>query len=337
MKPDLIVRTREPLNIEGRAELLMGQETPVEHFLQRSHGPVPDVALASWRLLVDGLVRSPLSLSHAELVTMSAETRRLVLECSGNGRHYFDPPVPGLPWGRAALGQARWTGTRLDAVLDRAGLLDAAAHVILYGLDPAPPGKPPFVRSLPLASVRERGVLLAWAMNGEVLTPAHGFPLRVVVPGWMGQHWMKWVTRVEVSAAQAEGFYMREEYCLDGEMIRGPRVKALTSSPADGARLRDRVLRASGIAWAGEAEVSRVEVSVDGGASWHDAQLAVYGGRGAWRRWDLDLELPVEASGTVTVLVRATDDRGRTQPERGAWNPLGYLWDGWDRFTVTLP
>ena len=116
---------------------------------------------------------------------------------------------------------------------------------------------------------------------------------------------------------------MRDEYCLDGEMIRGPRAKALISSPADGAVLRDRVVRASGIAWAGEAEVTRVEVSVDGGESWHDAQLAAYGGRGAWRRWDLDLEVPAGVSGAVTVLARATDDRGRTQPARGEWNPLG--------------
>ena len=110
---------------------------------------------------------------------------------------------------------------------------------------------------------------------------------------------------------------MRDEYRLDGEMIRGPRAKALISSPADGAVLRDRVVRASGIAWAGEAEVSRVELSVDQGESWHHAQLAGYGGRGAWRRWDLDLDVPADVSGAVTVLARATDDRGRTQPAQG--------------------
>jgi sulfite oxidase len=334
MKPDLIVRTQEPLNVEGRAELLMGQETPVEHFFERSHGPVPDVDLAAWRLRIEGLVAAPLTFDHAEVVSLPAETRRLLLECAGNGRRFFDPPAPGLAWGRAALGQARWTGTRLDALLDRAGLSDQAAHVIVHGLGPVLPGKPAFVRSMPIADVRARGVLLAWAMNGEPLTPPHGFPLRVVVPGWTGQHWMKWLTRIEVSAVEADGFYMREEYCLEGAMIRGPRVKALISSPADGAILRDRVVRASGIAWAGETEVSRVELSIDRGDSWHHAQLAAYGGRGAWRRWDLDLELPVNASGAVTVLARATDDRGLTQPETREWNPKGYLWDGWDSVTV---
>ncbi len=235
MKPDLIVRSQEPLNIEGRAELLMGQETPVEHFLQRSHGPVPDVDLASWRLRLEGLVSAPLALDHAEVVSLPAETRRLLLECAGNGRRFFDPPTPGLAWGRAAVGQARWTGTRLDALLDRAGLADGAAHVVFHGLGPAQAGKPAFVRSLPVADVRARGVLLAWAMNGEALTPPHGFPLRVVVPGWTGQHWMKWLTRIEVTATEASGYYMRDEYCLDGVMIRGPRAKALISSPADGA------------------------------------------------------------------------------------------------------
>ena len=336
MKPDLIVRSQEPLNIECRAELLMGQETPVEHFLQRSHGPVPDVDLASWRLRIEGLVRAPLELDHPEVVSLPAETRRLVLECAGNGRRFFDPPTPGLAWGRAAVGQARWTGTRLDALLDRAGLAEEAAHVVLHGLGPAPAGKPVFVRSLPVADVRARGVLLAWAMNGEALTPPHGFPLRVVVPGWTGQHWMKWLTRIDVTATEASGFYMRDEYCLDGAMIRGPRAKALICSPIDGTPLRDRVVRASGIAWAGEAEITRVEVSVDGAANWHDAHVAAYGGRGAWRRWELDLEVPAGVSGPVTVLARATDDRGRTQPERGQWNPLGYLWDGWDRIAVLL-
>jgi len=335
MKPDLIVRTEEPLNIEGRAELLMGQETPVEHFFLRSHGPIPDVDAAAWRLRVEGLVQAPLSLALAEVTTLPAETRRLILECAGNGRRFFDPPARGLTWGRAALGQARWTGTRLDALLDRAGLADAAVHVEFHGLGPVVAGKPAFVRSLPIADVRARGVLLAWAMNGESLIPAHGFPLRVVVPGWTGQHWLKWLTRIEVTAAPADGLYMRDEYCLDGEMIRGPRAKALISSPADGAALRDGVLRASGIAWAGEAEVSRVEVSIDQGESWHHAQLAGYGGRGAWRRWDLDLDVPAGVSGPVTVLARATDDRGRTQPPNGEWNELGYLWDGYDQITVS--
>ena len=185
--------------------------------------------------------------------------------------------------------------------------------------------------------MRARGVLLAWAMNGEPLPLAHGFPLRVVVPGWTGQHWMKWLTRIDVTAGEADGPYMREHYCLDGAMIRGSRAKALITSPADRAVLRDRVVRASGIAWAGEAEVARVALSLDHGDSWHDAQLAAYGGHGAWRRWDVEVEVPADVSGTVTVLARATDNRGRTQPAQGVWNPQGNLWDGWDRATLTLP
>lgn len=335
MKPDLIVRTEDPLNIEGRAELLMGQETPLEHFFLRSHGPIPAVDRAAWRLEVVGLVGTPLSLSLEDVVALPATTRRLVLECAGNGRRFFDPPARGLAWGRAAVAQARWTGTRLDGVLERAGLDERAAHVVFHGLGAAPAGKSEFVRSLPLTAVRERGVLLAWAMNGEALTPAHGFPLRVVTPGWTGQHWMKWLTRIEVTSTASDGVYMRDEYCLDGQMIRGPRVRALITSPADGATLRDCVVRAGGIAWAGETEVARVEMSVDDGQTWHEAQLAGYGGDGAWRRWDLDLPVPADATGPVTVLARATDDRGHTQPACGTWNELGYLWNGWDRITVT--
>lgn len=336
-KPDLPVRTREPLNIEGRAELLMGHETPVEHFFLRSHGPVPHVDAAAWRLRVEGLVKRPLELDYAAVTAMPAVTRRLVLECAGNGRRFFDPPAAGLPWGPAALGQARWTGTRLDALLDTAGLGDPSAHVVFHALGDPAPGKPAYLRSLPVGEIRDREVLVAWAMNGEPLEPAHGAPLRVVVPGWHGQHWVKWLTRLEVTRDEAAGLYMRDEYrAVDGTMLRGPGVKSLITSPADGATLGHRMLGLSGIAWAGEREVARVEVSLDGGASWQDAQLAAFGGQGAWRRWDLNVELEAEAAGEVTIAVRATDDRGRTQPERPEWHPLGYLWNGYHTITITM-
>ena len=336
MKPDLIIRTHDPLNIEGRAELLMGHETPVEHFFVHSHGATPAVDLATWRLTIDGLVRAPLTLDYDTVTAMPPETRRLVLECAGNGRRFFEPAARGLKWGPAAIGQARWTGTRLDSLLDRAGLAPGAAHVIFHPLGAPTAGQPPYLRSLPLADVRARGVLLAWAMGGETLLPSHGFPLRVVVPGWTGQHWVKWIARVEVSETPAAGFYMADEYlAADGAMLRGGHVKSLITSPADGARLRHGMLGLSGIAWAGEREVARVEVSTDGGATWRDATLSSHGGRGAWRRWDLNVELGDEAMEALTAAVRATDDRGDIQPERSEWNRLGYLWNGYHTVTIT--
>jgi DMSO/TMAO reductase YedYZ molybdopterin-dependent catalytic subunit len=336
-KPDLPVRTADPLNIEGRVELLMGHETPVEHFFLRSHGAIPDIDAASWRLTIDGLVKTALSLGYDEVTTLPAETRRLVLECSGNGRANFTPPAKGLPWGPAAVGQARWTGTRLDALLDRAGLADGAAHVVFHPLGQPGAGKPMFVRSIPLDDVRERGVLLAWAMGGETLLPAHGYPLRVAVPGWNGQHWVKWLTRIEVAREPAAGFYMDEEYRgVDGTPIGGGHVKSLITWPADGARLRHRMLGLSGIAWAGEREIARVEASVDGGATWRDATLSSHGGSGAWRRWDLNVELDAGVSGEIVAAVRATDDLGRTQPEVAEWNPLGYLWNGYHTIRVVV-
>jgi sulfite oxidase len=335
MKADLIIRTEDPLNIEGRAELLMGHETPVEHFFVRSHGAIPAVDLSSWRLTIDGLVRVPLALDFDTVIALPPETRRLVLECAGNGRSFFAPAAKGLEWGPAAIGQARWTGTRLDGLLDRAGLAPGARHVIFHPLGAPAAGKPPYVRSLPLADVRARGVLLAWEMGGETLLPSHGFPLRVVVPGWTGQHWVKWISRVEVSDAPAAGLYMADEYVsADGSMLRGGRVKSLITSPADGARLRHGMLSLSGIAWAGEREVARVEVSIDGGQTWREATLSAHGGSGAWRRWDLNVELGDDAREYV-ITVRATDDHGRTQPERSDWNPLGYLWDGYHTVKIT--
>lgn len=337
LKPDLPVRTSDPLNIESRVDLLMGHETPVEHFFLRSHGAIPDVDVATWRLTIDGLVTTPQVLDYETVTAMPPETRRLVLECSGNGRSYFDPPAKGLAWGPAAVSQARWTGTRLDALLDRAGLAPDAAHVVLHPLGAPGAGKPPYLRSLPIAEVRRREALLAWTMAGERLQPPHGFPLRVVVPGWNGQHWVKWLTRIEVTRDPVRGFYMDEEYRGDdGAPIGGGRVKSLVTWPADGARLGHRMLGLSGIAWAGERDVARVEASIDGGATWRDATLSAHGGRGAWRRWDLNVELDAAVSGEVVVAVRATDDLGARQPEVAKWNPLGYLWNGYHTITVVV-
>lgn len=337
MKPDLTVRTADPLNIESRVDFLMGHETPVEHFFLRSHGAIPEIDAATWRLTIDGLVSTPLALDYDMVTAMPAETRRLVLECSGNGRSYFDPPAKGLAWGPAAVSQARWTGTRLDALLDRAGLAPDAAHVVFHPLGVPGAGKPPYMRSLPIADVRRREVLLAWDMAGERLTPPHGFPLRVVVPGWNGQHWVKWLSRVEVSREPARGLYMDEEYRGDdGTPIGGGHVKSLITWPADGARLRHRMLGLSGIAWAGEREVVRVEVSTDDGTTWREATASAHGGRGAWRRWDLNVELDEGVSGELVIAVRATDDLGRTQPGVAKWNPLGYLWNGYHRIRITM-
>jgi sulfite oxidase len=334
-KPDLPVRTADPLNIEGRVDLLMGHETPVEHFFLRSHGAIPEIDVSAWRLAIDGLVATPLSLDYDAVTAMPAETRRLVLECSGNGRSHFNPPAKGLAWGPAAVGQARWTGTRLDALLDRAGLAPDAAHVVFHPLGAPGAGKPPYLRSLPIADVRRRGVLLAWDMAGERLIPAHGFPLRVVVPGWNGQHWVKWLTRIEVAREPAHGVYMDDEYRdEDGTPIGGGHVKSLITWPADGARLRHRMLGLSGIAWAGEREVTRVEASIDGGATWREAALSAHGGSGAWRRWDVNVELDDSVSGELVVAARATDCRGHTQPAAGKWNPLGYLWNGYHTIRI---
>ena len=284
---------------------------------------------------MDGLVDEPLTLDYEALTAMPGATRRLVLECAANGRRFYDPPVPGVAWGRGAVAQARWTGVSLEALLTQGRIRAGATHVVFHSLEQPDDGGRAFVRSLPIDDVAARGVLLAWNMNGETLTPAHGFPLRVVVPGWTGQHWVKWLTRIEARDAAPAAPSMQDEFRMqDGAMIRGGGPKSIISSPADGARVRDRIVRPSGIAWAGEAEIASVAVSADGGRTWHEAQLAAYGGNGAWRRWEAEVTLPDDIAGEVAVVALATDDRGRTQPERPEWNPGGYLWNGWDRVTV---
>ena len=335
-KPELTVRTELPLNLETHVERLVDDVTPVERFFVRSHGAVPAVDLASWRLDVRGLVHAPLSIDHAALRALPSVTRTLMLECAGNGRAAYEPPARGLAWGRGAVSQASWTGVLLADLLGQVGISPGGRHVRLEGADPPVKDNPQYLRSIPLEDVAARGVLLAWAMNGEPLTPAHGFPLRVVVPGWTGQHWMKWLTSIEVAATPSPGKFMADEYTLPGPgggmaPIRGSRVKSLIATPLEGETRSGDSVHVTGLAWAGEADIARVEISIDDGTTWLPARLRP-GGQGTWTRWNADVH--AAGPGAITVLARATDTRGDTQPRRAEWNPMGYLWNGYDRVTL---
>jgi DMSO/TMAO reductase YedYZ molybdopterin-dependent catalytic subunit len=314
--PDLIVRRADPLNCEvALPRLILGAVTPNDRFYIRSHFPVPATDPERWHLRVHGLVKTPLELSLRQIRRMPSQKRVVTLECAGNGRSFFDPPIEGEQWALGAVSTAEWKGVSLSAVLRRAGLPAGATHLVFRGADG------PFERGLSLADARHAHVLLAYAMNGKPLPAHHGNPLRVIVPGWYGVASVKWLTEIEVTGGHFEGYFQTERYIYgSSEAVTQMRVRSLITTPVDHATVGAGKLVVRGLAWSGWGRVARVELAVDGGP-WRRARL--FGSSAhAWRRWEQTVQ--VGRSSQTVIRSRATDASGATQPDQAAWNPLGY-------------
>jgi sulfite oxidase len=341
-RADLIVHQDEPFNAEtGPAALAAGPLTATDAFYVRGHGAVPEIDPTEWRLRVDGAVGRELELSLATLrEAFRVREVTATLQCAGNRRAGLLAirDIPGeAPWGPGATGTATWTGVALSDVLALADPLRETGHVGFGGADVCPEADPAqrFGGSIPLDKARRPEVLLAWAMNGEPLPPVHGAPLRVVVPGYIGARSVKWLERVEVRATPWPGYFQHVAYRLlpeDGTPGPGAgmplglvALNADVLSPADGATVAAGPVEVRGYAFAGgERHVARVDVSLDGGASWRQAELLDDLGRWAWRQWRTTVDL---APGEHEIVVRAWDSSAATQPEDEAalWNPKGYV------------
>lgn len=348
----MTVHSAQPYNAEPPRTALAGLDlTPVDAFYHRNHAatmPRPDPA--AWTLRVDGLVERPATFSlgclrarfreHAEIVT---------LQCAGNRRAGLAEvaDLPGeTPWGPGATGTARWAGVRLADVLRDVGVEADGTDVVLTGADVSDePGDPePYAVSVPLEKALAPEVLLAWSMNDAPLPAAHGAPVRVVVPGWIGARSVKWLERVAVADGPAQGHFQAVAYRLlpaDATPARGRgvplgaiAVNADVLAPADGATVRAGPVHITGYALAGgDRTVVRVDVSTDDGTTWAQADLAPAASRWSWRHWHADLDLP---PGTTRVVARAWDSAAGTQPSDPAqlWNPKGYVNNAWARVTL---
>ncbi len=341
-RDDLLVHEEEPFNAEtGRAALAEASLTATDAFYVRGHGNVPEVDTAAWRLRVHGLVERELELSLATLRERLQEHEvTATLQCAGNRRAGLIAirDIPGeAPWGPGATGTAKWAGVALADVLALASPLPEAAHVGFHGADLCPEARPAqrFGGSIPLDKASRREVLLAWTMNGEPLPPVHGAPLRVVVPGYIGARSVKWLERIELRSTPWEGYFQHVVYrLLPEDAAPGPGVgmplglvalNADVLSPDDGDTVVAGPVEVRGYAFAGgERHVARVDVSLDAGASWSQAELLEDLGRWAWRHWRMTVDL---APGEHEILVRAWDSSAATQPEDEAalWNPKGYV------------
>jgi DMSO/TMAO reductase YedYZ molybdopterin-dependent catalytic subunit len=330
----LVVHRAHPLNCETSIPALIGGVVmPNAHFYVRNHFQIPALEVSTWRLTVGGLVDRPLNLSLRDLHAMPSQTQIVTLECAGNGRSLLHPAVGGEQWGLGAVSTAEWTGVPLTEVLDRAGVHTGARQVLFRGADggtvDSRNGTFRFERSLSLDDARDSGALLAYAMNGEPLPVQHGYPLRLVVPGWYGVASVKWLTEIEIIDRAFDGFFQTDRYFYeserDGRMVREPvtlqRVRALITEPAADQEVEHGDLVIRGVAWSGAAPIARVEVSV-GGGPWLQARLVGERRRHSWQWWELITR--IEPPGATTLRARATDLAGRTQPEQPEWNRLGY-------------
>lgn len=349
-KQGMIVRAARPEDLEMPLGFFGDYLTPAEHLFVRTHTYVPQVSLSAWSLKVDGEVSSPLTLSLAGLKQLPRAELAAVIECAGNGRGLYDPPMPGLQWTYGAVGNARWTGVRLADVLKQAGVKGSGREVLFDGLDTTPGTMPKFQRTIPLAKALDRDTLLAYEMNGGPLPLQHGYPLRLVVPGWASDSWTKWVTRITVLEHEFDGFFMKTAYRHPGKPVRpgepvpadkmqpvtSLRVKSVIASPADGATVvPGQPVRISGTAWAGDAgPVEAVEVSMDGGRKWSAARLSGERTQFGWRLWSAEWR-PVREQ-YYTIMVRARTASGDMQPLAQEWNPSGYQWNVAHRIGVNV-
>ena len=343
----MILRSFRFVDLESPVEYFNTWLTPVPHFFVRNHMHEPsELDPADWRLSLAGEVEKPFTLSLAELSKLETHSVVNTLECAGNGRSLHRPQVPGVQWGKGAVGTARFSGPRLRDILHRARVKSTGRHVMFRGLDEVPGKVPPFIRSIPIEKALDADTLIATHMNGSPLTRHHGFPARALVPGWIGAASCKWITEIRVLDREFAGNFMSPAYRMPNQAVKpgdtvkpedthpvtALSVKSVISGPIDGAHLKAGRVAVHGAAWAGESDIAKVEISTDGGANWSAATLGRGQAHYAWRLWTYVWK--PGKRGDYTIMSRATDTEGRTQPSTATWNPSGYLYNAIDQVNI---
>jgi DMSO/TMAO reductase YedYZ molybdopterin-dependent catalytic subunit len=338
----LVIRQKDPNNLEMPFDQLDDFITPSELFYIRSHFAVPELDIGSYRLSIRGAVRRELSLGYADIRALPSRTCVATLECAGNSRVFLVPPAPGAQWELGAVGNAEWTGVPLSVLLERSGLADEACELVLEGADrgvpkeePKPPGVISYARSIQRTRALEGDVLIAYAMNGQDLTPDHGFPLRAIVPGHYGMASVKWLTDIIATTQPFQGYWQTSDYGYwddsAGTPVRRPlaemKLKAQIARPRVYETLEPgRSYTIFGAAWAGDTVVTEIWVSVDGGASWVHGDFLDPINRHAWRRWKYDWITPTQP-GRYTLLARAKGADQSLQPDSHNSNFGSYVID----------
>ena len=354
---DMLVLNDKPWNIESAAHLLDDKITPNSAMFIRNNGRIPEnIDASNWVLTIDGeSIKQPKSYSLSDLKTkFKQHTYQLTLECGGNGRSEYDPPAKGNQWSVGAVHCASWTGVRLKDILNDVGMKNDAVYIAYHSADThlsGDPSKEPISRGCPVSKAMEEETLLAFQMNGKDIPLAHGYPLRLVAGGWPASVSGKWVNRISVRDIVHDGPKMTgtayrvpcksvapgekvkdEDMCI----IESMPVKSLITYPKTGAMIKkDKTLSIRGHAWAGDFEVSKMEYSIDFGATWETCTLDKPANRLAWQHFSADIKF--RKTGYYEVWARATDSNGVSQPMVvPGWNPKGYLNNACHRIAVKV-
>ncbi len=296
----MITLSPQPLDREMPRSGFVDAITPVERFFVRSHALIPDVKEASWSLRLDGLVEKPATFKLSDLRSMPRMELVAVLECAGNGRAFYEPHLPGAQWKFGSVGNARWTGVRLRDLLQKAGVKAGATELLMDGAD-VPMGKmPDFQRTLTLEKGMHPDTMLAYEMNGQPLTREHGFPLRVIAPGWAGDSWVKWLQHIEVLDHEFDGFWMKTAYRHPNHSVApGSTVDPKDMIPVTDLNIKSAIatpvlwakpgrVAVQGVAWSNASPVAKVDISTDGGNTWKAARLTGKPEKYGFRTWHYD-------------------------------------------------
>jgi len=351
---DLVTRQDTPFNAEPRLDdLVEDWITPYSHFYVRGHGTMPTVSPATYKLTIEGLVTRNAAFSLEELQRMPMVTVPATMQCAGNRRseHTLLKPVGGVQWDAGAIGNAEWKGVRLADLLERVGAKPSATYVWFEGLDSVTlkDRQTLFGGQVPIAKAMRPETIVAFEMNGRPLPREHGYPARTVVPGYIGARSVKWLNRIVVSDKKSDNNFVARDYKLFAPDATADNVRPQDFDPIYENLLNSAICepRAGKTVDAGKITVkgfaippgavgvalAGVEVSPDGGATWVRATLQGKDAPFTWKLWSVNLEL---SAGTRTLVVRATDTKGGTQPERAPWNFKGYLYNGWHRVPITV-
>ncbi|MEW4490153.1 molybdopterin-dependent oxidoreductase [Thalassoglobus sp. JC818] len=352
----LKAHTTIPMNAEPALnDLIQSWMTPTDLFYIRSHAPVPEIDTKSFRLKVEGMVEKPLELSLEEIANLPQQEVVATMTCAGNRRyeHSRVSPIKGVPWQEGAIGNAKWSGAILSSILKKAGVRPEASHVWFDGLDVVPHNDStiPFGASIPLRKAMDDtaempGSLLCTKMNGEALTPDHGWPLRTVVPGYIGARSVKWLGKITLSDRTSPNHYVATAYKVveegndlewdeKGPIYRYP-INSVICNPSPSESLNAGQVTVAGYAlppgYPG-VTIRAVQVSADGGKTWKRARVSSPVNQYCWVLWSTKIDVK---SGTDEIIVRAIDSTGDRQPRSVDWNLKGYLFNAWHRVPVKV-
>ncbi len=335
IKPNLKTKSLIPENQETPIQFVEGDMIPVNLFYRRNHFAYPAPVNSESQLIVGGLVRQPYLFRYHDLRSMPSKIVTAVLECSGNKRAKFNPPVYGEQWEDGAISQGSWKGVPLRHLFSITGLSPSAREVVFEGWDKGErtdmDRTVPFARSLPIEKALHPDTILAFEYNGRPLTFKHGYPLRLVVPQWYGMSSVKWVKRITVIDHKFQGPFQSIDYTYyphpDSDRDKFPvtttHVNSIIQKPLDYEILDTGIQEIKGIAWSGEGDITAVDISMDGGQTWNGAALSKpANGQYTWTKWTIAWE--AEEPGEYEIKARASDSAGRVQPAEAFWNRKGY-------------